>query len=152
MRIVIQRVLEASVTVEGRMISQIGPGLLVLAGFEETDTPEIIERMSTKLTNLRIFSDAAGLMNLSIKDVSGDIIIVSQFTLYASTKKGNRPSFTQAAKPDVANPLYESLVKRVELSLGRPVGTGVFGAEMKVSLINDGPVTICMDESFDDRG
>lgn len=145
MRTVIQRVSEASVTINGKIKSSIGTGLLVLAGFEETDTPEDLEWMSAKLTNLRIFSDENGLMNLSVKDVRGDVIVVSQFTLHALTKKGNRPSFIRAAKPDVAVPLYESFVKLVELELGKSIGTGEFGADMKVSLLNDGPVTIIID-------
>ena len=122
-----------------------GKGLLVLAGFEEADTTDDLEWTSAKLINLRIFSDEAGLMNLSVKDVDGDIIIVSQFTLHALTKKGNRPSFIRAAKPDVAIPLYERFVKLVETELGKKVGTGEFGADMKVELMNDGPVTICID-------
>lgn len=145
MRTVIQRVSEASVNINGKIKSSIGTGLLVLAGFEETDTPEDLEWMSAKLTNLRIFSDENGLMNLSVKDVRGDVIVVSQFTLHALTKKGNRPSFIRAAKPDVAVPLYESFVKLVELELGKSIGTGEFGADMKVSLLNDGPVTIIID-------
>lgn len=145
MRTVIQRVSEASVTINGKIKSSIGTGLLVLAGFEETDTPEDLEWMSAKLTNLRIFSDENSLMNLSVKDVRGDVIVVSQFTLHALTKKGNRPSFIRAAKPDVAVPLYESFVKLVELELGKSIGTGEFGADMKVSLLNDGPVTIIID-------
>lgn len=145
MKIVIQRVSEASVTINGHIKSSIGLGYLVLAGFEEVDTTEDLEWTAAKLVNLRVFADEQGLMNLSVKDVSGDIIIVSQFTLHAMTKKGNRPSFIRAAKPDVAIPLYEQFVKRVELELGKPVGTGEFGADMKVALVNDGPVTIVID-------
>lgn len=145
MRTVIQRVSSASVTIDEKIKSSIGTGLLVLAGFEEADTADDLEWMSAKLVNLRIFSDEAGLMNLSVKDVDGDIIIVSQFTLYALTKKGNRPSFIRAAKPGVAIPLYERFVKLVETELGKIVGTGEFGADMKVSLLNDGPVTIIID-------
>lgn len=145
MRVVIQRVTSASVTIEGNIKSSIGLGYLVLAGFEEADTTEDLEWTAAKLVNLRVFADEQGMMNLSVKDVSGDIIIVSQFTLHAMTKKGNRPSFIRAAKPDVAIPLYEQFVKRVELELGKPVGTGEFGADMKVALINDGPVTIVID-------
>lgn len=145
MRTVIQRVSSASVTIDEKIKSSIGTGLLVLAGFEEADTADDLEWMSAKLVNLRIFSDAAGLMNLSLKDVGGDIIIVSQFTLHALTKKGNRPSFIRAAKPGVAIPLYERFVKLVETELGKIVGTGEFGADMKVSLLNDGPVTIIID-------
>lgn len=145
MRIIIQRVSEAGVSIGGHIKSAIGPGLLVLAGFEEPDTIEDLEWMAAKLTNLRIFTDENGLMNLSVKDTNGDIIIVSQFTLYAQTKKGNRPSFIRAAKPDVAIPLYEKFVFLVSKELGKSVGTGEFGADMKVSLINDGPVTITID-------
>jgi len=137
MRITIQRVSEASVTIDGKIKSSIGKGLLVLAGFEEADTQEDLEWVSNKLVNLRIFSDENGQMNLSVKEVNGDIIIVSQFTLHAMTKKGNRPSFIKAAKPEVAIPLYESFVKQVESNLGKKVGTGEFGADMKVALIND---------------
>lgn len=145
MRVVIQRVSEASVTIDGAVKSKIQSGLLVLAGFEETDTPEDLQWTAAKLVNLRIFGDSDGLMNLSVKDVSGDIIIVSQFTLHALTKKGNRPSFIRAAKPEVAIPLYEQFVKLVEAELGKPIGTGTFGADMKVALLNDGPVTIVID-------
>lgn len=145
MRIVIQRVSSASVTIEGNIKSSIGLGYLVLAGFEEADTTEDLEWTAAKLVNLRVFTDEQGLMNLSVKDVNGDIIIVSQFTLHAMTKKGNRPSFIKAAKPDVAIPLYEQFIKRVETELDKPVGTGQFGADMKVALVNDGPVTIVID-------
>ncbi|MBS1594828.1 MAG: D-tyrosyl-tRNA(Tyr) deacylase [Bacteroidetes bacterium] len=145
MRIIIQRVSEAGVSIGGHIKSAMGPGLLVLAGFEEPDTIEDLEWMAAKLVNLRIFTDENGLMNLSVKDTNGDIIIVSQFTLYAQTKKGNRPSFIRAAKPDVAIPLYEKFVFLVSKGLGKSVGTGEFGADMKVSLINDGPVTITID-------
>jgi D-tyrosyl-tRNA(Tyr) deacylase len=119
--------------------------LLVLAGFEEADTHEDLEWMSSKLANLRIFNDESGLMNLSVRDVAGDLLVVSQFTLHALTKKGNRPSFIRAAKPDVAIPLYEKFVQLLEKELGKPVGTGEFGADMKVNLLNDGPVTIFID-------
>jgi D-tyrosyl-tRNA(Tyr) deacylase len=145
MRITIQRVSSASVTISGNIKSSIGLGLLVLAGFEEADMAEDLEWTAAKLANLRIFNDANGLMNLSVKDVGGDVIIVSQFTLHAMTKKGNRPSFIRAAKPDVAIPLYEKFVKLIERELGKPVGTGEFGADMKVALVNDGPVTIHID-------
>ncbi len=145
MRVTIQRVLQASVTIEGKVKSSIGKGLLVLAGFEEADTNEDLEWMSGKLVNLRIFQDENEQMNLSVKDVGGDIIIVSQFTLHAMTKKGNRPSFIRAARPEQAIPLYESFVKAVERELGKAVGTGEFGADMKVALVNDGPVTINID-------
>lgn len=145
MRVTIQRVSEASVTIGGLVKSKIGPGLLVLAGFEEADTEADLEWTSSKIVNLRIFGDTGGAMNLSVTDVGGDIIIVSQFTLHALTKKGNRPSFIRAARPDIAIPLYERFVKLVEAKLGKPVGTGEFGADMKVALLNDGPVTINID-------
>jgi D-tyrosyl-tRNA(Tyr) deacylase len=145
MRVIIQRVSEASVTIDGAIKSSIKKGFLVLAGFEEADTPEDLEWMANKLVNLRVFDDENDQMNLAIKDVGGDIIIVSQFTLYALTKKGNRPSFIKAAKPEIAIPLYESFVQLVSFNLGKPVGTGEFGADMKVALINDGPVTIQID-------
>jgi D-tyrosyl-tRNA(Tyr) deacylase len=145
MRTIIQRVSEASVTIDGCVKSSIGKGLLVLAGFEEADTQEDLEWISSKLVNLRIFNDESGLMNLSIRDVAGDLLVVSQFTLHALTKKGNRPSFIRAAKPDVAIPLYEKFVQLLEKELGKPVGTGEFGADMKVNLLNDGPVTIFID-------
>lgn len=145
MRAVVQRVKEASVTIDGSVRSSIGQGLLVLAGFEEADTTEDLEWMCRKLSNLRIFGDDEGLMNLSVKDVAGEVLVVSQFTLHASTKKGNRPSYIKAAKPDVAIPLYEQFVKLLGQELGKPVPTGEFGADMKVALINDGPVTISID-------
>jgi D-aminoacyl-tRNA deacylase len=145
MRVTIQRVLQASVTIEGKVKAEIGQGLLVLAGFEEADNDADLEWTSHKIVNLRIFTDAEGHMNLSVKEVGGDIIVVSQFTLHALTKKGNRPSFMRAAKPDIAIPLYQRFVKMVEANLGKPVGTGQFGADMKVALLNDGPVTINMD-------
>ncbi len=145
MRTIIQRVSEASVTIDGCVKSSIGKGLLVLAGFEEADTQEDLEWISSKLVNLRIFNDESGLMNLSIRDVAGDLLVVSQFTLHALTKKGNRPSFIRAAKPDIAIPLYEKFVQLLEKELGKPVGTGEFGADMKVNLLNDGPVTIFID-------
>ena len=145
MRVTIQRVSEASVTIDGRVHSVIGKGLLVLSGFEEADTVEDLEWTAAKLVNLRIFTDENGMMNLSVKDVNGDIIIVSQFTLHALTKKGNRPSFIRAAKPDIAIPLYEQFIFLTAKQLGKSVGTGEFGADMKVALINDGPVTINID-------
>lgn len=145
MRVIIQRVSEASVTIEGHVKSAIGRGLLVLAGFEEADQIEDLEWIAAKLVNLRIFADENDLMNLSIKDTQGDIIVVSQFTLFAQTKKGNRPSFIRAAKPDIAIPLYEKFVFLVSKELGKSVSTGEFGADMKVALINDGPVTITID-------
>jgi len=145
MRAVIQRVTEASVAIDGKIKSSIGSGLLILLGIEDADTKEDIEWLSAKLVNLRIFNDENGVMNVSVKDAGGEIIVVSQFTLHASTKKGNRPSYIKAAKPDVAVPLYEAFVKQVESDLGKPVQTGEFGADMKVRLLNDGPVTIVID-------
>ena len=145
MRVTIQRTSEASVTIEGKVKSSMGKGLLVLAGFEEADTTEDLEWTSSKIVNLRIFQDENGQMNFSVKDVDGDIIIVSQFTLHSLTKKGNRPSFIRAAKPDAAIPLYEKFVAQVEQDLERKIGTGEFGADMKVALVNDGPVTINID-------
>jgi D-tyrosyl-tRNA(Tyr) deacylase len=142
---VIQRVSCASVNIEGVKHSEIGRGLLVLVGVEEADTEEDISWLAAKIVALRIFNDAEGVMNLSVKDAGGDIIVVSQFTLHASTKKGNRPSYIKAAKPPVAIPLYEGFVSAVENELGKKIGTGIFGADMKVDLLNDGPVTIIMD-------
>lgn len=139
---VIQRVTSASVEIEGSVKAQIQNGLLVLVGIEEADAQEDIDWLATKMVNLRIFNDEAGVMNVSVKDSNGDIILVSQFTLQASTKKGNRPSYIKAAKPEVAIPLYEKFIQSTTIQLGRPVQTGEFGADMKVSLINDGPVTI----------
>jgi D-tyrosyl-tRNA(Tyr) deacylase len=145
MRVVIQRVTEASVTIDNSIRSSIGKGLLVLAGIEDADTQEDIDWLSSKIVQLRIFNDAEGVMNLSIKDTGGDILLVSQFTLHASTKKGNRPSYIKASKPPVAIPLYEKLIVRLEQELGKSIGTGEFGADMKVALLNDGPVTIIID-------
>lgn len=145
MVVVIQRVSSASVEIEKKVHAHIGKGLLVLTGIEEADNDEDIDWLAAKLVNLRIFNDAEGVMNVSVKDDGGDIIIVSQFTLHASTKKGNRPSYIRAARPDVAIPLYEKFKKAVEAALGKPVQSGVFGADMKVSLLNDGPVTIIID-------
>ena len=145
MRAVIQRVSEASVTIAGQVRSTIGRGLLVLVAVEDADTPEDIEWLAGKLVRLRIFPDAAGLMNRSVQDVGGDILVVSQFTLFASTQKGNRPSYLRAARPEVAIPRYEGFVARLAAELGKPVLTGEFGADMKVALVNDGPVTITMD-------
>ena len=142
---VIQRVTRASVTINHQTKAQIDLGLLVLVGIEDADTQEDIDWLSAKLVNLRIFEDEHGVMNMSVKNASGDIIIVSQFTLHASTKKGNRPSYIKAAKPEVAIPLYEKFIAAVQLELGKPVQTGEFGADMKVELINDGPVTILID-------
>ena len=145
MRAVIQRVSEASVTIDHKIRSSIQKGLLVLAGIEDADTAEDIAWLSAKIVNLRIFNDEQGVMNVSLKDIGGDLILVSQFTLHAATKKGNRPSYIKASKPDIAIPLYEQLIRQLEMDLGKPVGTGEFGADMKVALINDGPVTILID-------
>ena len=145
MRTIIQRVQHASVAIDGAVRSEIGKGLLILVGFEDSDTDKEIVRMAKKIVNMRIFDDNKGVMNRSVLEIGGEILIVSQFTLYASTKKGNRPSYIRAAKPDIAIPLYESFCKEVEMQLGREVKTGVFGADMKVYLLNDGPVTIIVD-------
>jgi D-tyrosyl-tRNA(Tyr) deacylase len=145
MKVVIQRVSSASVTVEGNRVADIQKGLLVLVGIEEADTLEDIQWLSSKIVNLRIFGDANEVMNLSVKDVDGDIIVISQFTLQASTKKGNRPSYLKAAKHEIAIPMYERFVQEVEQQLGKKVQTGIFAADMKVALLNDGPVTIVMD-------
>ena len=145
MRAVIQRVNTASVKVSGIVTAHIEMGLLILVGIEEADTSEDIIWLTGKIANLRIFNDAANVMNLSVKDVNGDIIIVSQFTLHAATKKGNRPSYIKAAKPELAEPLYEELVDKLSTEIGKEVQTGIFGADMKVALVNDGPVTIIID-------
>jgi len=145
MRAVIQRVTKASVTIDGKIHSQIGSGLLVLLGIEDADTEEDIQWLSGKIVNLRIFDDADGVMNESVRDKNGDVILVSQFTLHASTRKGNRPSYIKASKPEVAIPLYEKMIQQLSADLGKPVGTGSFGADMKVELLNDGPVTILID-------
>lgn len=145
MKAVIQRVAQSSVTIEGEIVASIQKGLLILVGIEEADTKEDIEWLSSKIVNLRIFSDENEVMNLSVKDVNGDAIIVSQFTLHASTKKGNRPSYIKAAKPEIAIPLYNQFIQQVEKDLAKKVQTGQFGADMKVSLLNDGPVTILID-------
>lgn len=145
MKIVLQRVKEASVTIEGQVKSQIGLGLLLLLGIENEDGQEDIDWLCKKVLSMRIFSDDAGKMNRSIVDVDGEIIVVSQFTLHASIKKGTRPSFIRAAAPAIAIPLYEKFVAQIQTQLGKPIGTGEFGADMKVALINDGPVTILMD-------
>lgn len=145
MRVVVQRVASAAVTVAGNTTGSIGPGMLVLAGFEDSDTTADIDWMVRKLLGLRIFSDANGVMNLSIVDSSGDALAVSQFTLYASVKKGNRPSWSRAARADFSQPMFEQFVAALGTALGRPVPTGVFGADMQVSLVNDGPVTLAID-------
>ncbi|HEX9511304.1 MAG TPA: D-aminoacyl-tRNA deacylase [Puia sp.] len=145
MRVVLQRVSQASVTIEGVRKAAIEGGLLVLLGVEDADNPEDIEWLSGKIVNLRIFNDAAGVMNISVKEAGGDLLLVSQFTLFASTKKGNRPSYIRASKPDIAVPLYEQMIACLEGDLGKKIHTGEFGADMKVELINDGPVTILLD-------
>ncbi len=145
MRVILQRVQEASVVASGRISGKIGAGLLLLAGFEETDEDSDIEWMVSKLLRLRVFPDQNGVMNRSVQDVGGEILAVSQFTLYASVKKGNRPSWSRAAPGEVSQPLFERFVAKLSEGLGQPVPTGVFGADMKVSLINDGPVTLLVD-------
>ena len=145
MKVVVQRVSSASVEVEGSIVGAIGNGMMVLVGIEESDTLDDLHWLSSKLTQLRIFNDASGVMNVSIKDIAGEILLVSQFTLHASTKKGNRPSYIKAARPEKAIPVYEQFKQQLEMDLGRRVATGIFGADMKVSLINDGPVTITID-------
>ena len=145
MRVVIQKVTEASVSIENQTVASIDKGLLVLVGIEDGDTNEDIAWLSSKIVNLRIFDDDNGVMNLSVKEVGGELLIVSQFTLHASTKKGNRPSYIKAARPEVAIPIYEAFIKQVESLLGKRVPTGQFGAMMQVSLCNDGPVTILID-------
>lgn len=145
MRALLQRVSQASVTVDGQVKSRIDAGLLLLLGIEHDDTPEDAAWLCKKIAAMRIFSDAAGLMNLSVQDIGGSILVISQFTLHASTKKGNRPSFIRAARPEQAIPLYEGFVQLLETESGCPVKTGVFGADMKVALVNDGPVTIWID-------
>lgn len=145
MRTLIQRVQHASVTIDGQLKSKIGKGLLVLVGIEDRDTQEDIEWLCRKITNLRIFDDENGVMNRSIIEIEGEILVVSQFTLHASTKKGNRPSYIHASKPEVAIPMYEAFCDEMGLQLGKAVETGTFGADMKVELLNDGPVTIWID-------
>jgi D-aminoacyl-tRNA deacylase len=145
MRAVLQRTAFASVKVDGNITGSIQKGLLVLMGVEDADTSEDIEWLSSKIVNLRVFDDENGVMNLSVKDVGGDILLVSQFTLHASTKKGNRPSYIKASKPDFAIPMYEKMIAQLETDLGKKIQTGIFGADMKVELLNDGPVTIVID-------
>ena len=145
MKAIIQRVSESSVTINAKIVAQIQKGLLVLIGFEDSDTQEDILWLTTKIANLRIFADENQVMNVSLKDIDGDLIIVSQFTLHGSTKKGNRPSYIKAAKPEIAVPLYEAFIAQMETELGKKVQTGQFGANMKVALVNDGPVTIVID-------
>ena len=145
MRVVLQRVSSASVTVEDKTVGEIQKGILVLVGIEDTDTQEDIDWLVTKITQLRIFGDENEIMNLSVEEVKGDLLVVSQFTLHAATKKGNRPSYIKAARPEVAIPFYEKFVTALEHKLNKKVPTGIFGADMKVALLNDGPVTIIMD-------
>jgi D-tyrosyl-tRNA(Tyr) deacylase len=145
MKVVIQRVSSASVTIDNKIVADIQKGLLVLVGIEDADNQEDINWLVNKITNIRIFGDEDDVMNLSVKDIDGDIIVVSQFTLHAATKKGNRPSYIKASKPEVAIPLYENFVLQLEKELGKKVQTGIFGADMKVLLLNDGPVTIVID-------
>lgn len=145
MKAVIQRVSQASVKINNEIVAQIQKGLLVLIGIEEADNQEDIYWLTAKIANLRIFGDENNIMNLSLKDIGGEILVVSQFTLHAATKKGNRPSYIKASKPEIAIPMYEKFIKQLELELGKKVQTGQFGADMKVSLVNDGPVTIIID-------
>ncbi len=145
MRLVLQRVSSAAVTVDGAITGQIAAGLLILVGIESADTHNDAAWLTQKVTQMRIFSDAEGKMNLCVKDIGGDLLVVSQFTLYASTKKGNRPSFIRAARPETAIPLYAQFLAMLEAEMGKPVARGVFGADMQVALVNDGPVTICLD-------
>lgn len=145
MRVIIQRVSESSVAIDGFVKSQIGRGYMILVGFENEDSKEDIDWLSNKICNLRIFDDEEGVMNKSIKDINGEILLISQFTLHALTKKGNRPSYIHAAKPDIAIPLYEEFTETLSRILGKPISTGEFGADMKVQLVNDGPATISID-------
>ncbi|HEY6955832.1 MAG TPA: D-aminoacyl-tRNA deacylase [Flavisolibacter sp.] len=145
MRVVIQRVSRASVTVDGKITGHIDEGLLVLLGIEDADGDEDIIWLSNKIVNLRVFNDENGVMNKSVLEVKGGILLVSQFTLHASTKKGNRPSYIKASKPDIAIPMYEKMIAQLQADLGQPIQTGIFGADMKVELLNDGPVTIIID-------
>jgi D-tyrosyl-tRNA(Tyr) deacylase len=150
MRVVIQRVSRASVTVEGKEVSSIGDGMVVLAGFGHDDTSEDLDWMSAKIVNLRIFDDPSGVMNLSVRETGGGILLISQFTLHAATKKGNRPSYIRSAPPEVSVPLYNLFISKMTEKLGKKVGTGIFGAEMKVDLLNEGPVTIIIDSKDKD--
>lgn len=145
MRVVIQRVAEASVTIENKVVASIKKGLLILVGIEDADAQEDIDWLVSKIAKIRIFGDENNVMNLSVQDIDGDIIVVSQFTLHAGTKKGNRPSYIKASKPEIAIPLYENFVRKLESEIGKKIQTGQFGTDMKVSLLNDGPVTILMD-------
>ncbi|SRR6266542_197343 len=145
MKVVAQRVSKANVKVDGRMAGEIGEGLLVLLGIEDADTEEDVQWLSNKIINLRVFDDDEGVMNKSVIDINGNILLISQFTLHASIKKGNRPSYIRASKPDFAVPMYERMIKQLETDLGKKIQTGIFGADMKVELLNDGPVTIIID-------
>ena len=145
MRIIIQRVQNASVTIDGQLYSSINQGMMILVGIEDADSDEDVAFLAKKVVNMRIFDDESGVMNRSVLDIKGDVLVVSQFTLHASTKKGNRPSYIKAAKPDISIPLYEKFCTALSALLGKPVKTGVFGADMQCALINDGPVTIFMD-------
>jgi D-aminoacyl-tRNA deacylase len=145
MRVVIQRVQQASVSINGKVHSAIQDGMLVLVGIEAADTLEDVKWLSTKIVNLRIFNDTEGVMNVSLKETQGELLLVSQFTLHASTQKGNRPSYIKAARPEIAIPIYHQFIEQLQLDLDKPISTGVFGANMQVMLINDGPVTILMD-------
>ena len=145
MKVVLQRVASASVTVEDKIVGEIQKGIVVLVGIEDADTQEDIDWLVTKITQLRIFGDENGVMNLSVEEVNGEVLVVSQFTLHAATKKGNRPSYIKAARPEIAIPIYEKFVNTLENKLGKKVPTGIFGADMKVALLNDGPVTIIID-------
>lgn len=151
MRTVIQRVTQANCKVDGNITGQIGLGFLVLLGVEDADTNEDLQWLAQKIASMRIFGDENGLMNKSLADVNGDILLISQFTLFAQTKKGNRPGFTRAARPDKAIPMYEDMIKELEKLTGKKVATGIFGADMKISLLNDGPVTIIMDTKDKDN-
>ncbi len=145
MKVVLQRVSSASVTIENKVVADIQKGLLILVGIEDADSQEDIDWLVGKITKIRIFDDENQVMNLSVQDIDGDVIVVSQFTLHAATKKGNRPSYIKAAKPEIAIPLYENFVQQLQKELGKKIQTGVFGADMKVSILNDGPVTIIID-------
>lgn len=145
MRVIIQRVSQASVTIDQKVKASIGKGFMILVGIGEDDDKNDIEYLVKKIVNLRVFDDSQGVMNLSIQDIDGEILLISQFTLMATTKKGNRPSYIKAAKPEISIPLYNQLIEAIEGATGKKIGTGEFGADMKVSLINDGPVTICID-------
>ena len=145
MRAVLQRVTQASCMVDGKITGEIGAGFLVLLGIEDADTPEDMQWLANKITGMRVFGDENGLMNKALADVNGNILLISQFTLFAQTKKGNRPSFLRAAKPDKAIPMYEQMVQTLETLTGKKIATGIFGADMKINLLNDGPVTIIMD-------